>query len=98
MIRTKSYIDREISRLKKRKSRLTKELEVLKSYGRISVELKKSMILVTKEIESIASKIEALQWCANTREKDLPKIKKKKKKPKKSEEAKDDQNNKNNKV
>jgi len=84
MIRTKSYILREIARLKKQKAKLTEELNMLKAYNKISPELKKTISLVSKEIETILVKIETLYWCANTSEKQLPKIKDKKKKEKKS--------------
>ena len=55
-----------------------------------NVGIKKTLPLITKELDIITGKIEALQWCANTSEKQLPKIKKKKKKVKPDKPKKDD--------
>lgn len=83
MIRTKAYLIREVVRLKKQKARLNYELTMLKSYNKLSPELNKTISLVSKEIDAITVKVETLNWCANTNEKQLPKIKEKKKKDKK---------------
>lgn len=83
MIRTKAYLLREIVRLKKQRAKLIEELKRLKVYNKVSPELKKTVPLVSKEIDIITVKVETLYWCANTSEKQLPKIKGKKKKEKK---------------
>ena len=80
MIRTKAYLLREIARLKKHKAKLIEELNMLKAYNKVSPELKRTINLVQKEIDVTIIKIETLYWCANTSEKQLPKIKSKKKK------------------
>ena len=83
MIRTKSYLLREIAQLKKKSEKLTEEVNMLKSINKQNAGLKKTVPLVVKEIEHISVRIETLYWCANTSEKQLPKIKKKKKKVRK---------------
>ena len=88
MIRTKSYLLREITRLKKKQAKLNEEVKVLKSINKQNAGLKKTVPLVTKEIEYISVRIETLYWCANTSEKQLPKIKNKKKKVKPTKEIK----------
>ena len=75
MIRTKAYITREIARLKKSQKKLIEEINVLKSINKHNIGLKKTVPLVLKEIENISIRIETLYWCANTSEKQLPKIK-----------------------
>lgn len=89
MIRTKAYLIREIKNLKKKQAKLVEEVKTLETVNKHNLGLKKTVPLVTKEIESISSKIEALYWCANTSEKQLPKIKKKKKKVRKINTNKD---------
>lgn len=84
MIRTKAYLIREITRLKKQKAKLAEELHMLKAYNNMAPEFKKSISIISKEIEKTSIKIETIHWVANTSEKQLPKIKKKKKKIKKS--------------
>ena len=90
MLKTKAYLLREIERLKKRKEKLTKELYTLKAFDKLSPELRKTMSLVTKEIDNITIRIETLNWCADTDEKQLPKIKTKKKNKKVNKEIKND--------
>lgn len=77
MIRTKAYLLREIAQFKKRKKKLLKEREFAKSAKEY---FKKTVPLLNKEIDNLTVKIQTLDWCANTNEKHLPKIKSKKKK------------------
>jgi len=89
MIRTKAFILREISHLKRQKTKLSGELTIIKAYDKIGEDgLKEAMVLLEKEINDTEVKIQTLYWWANTSEKQLPKLKKKKKKKKVSKEEK----------
>jgi len=81
MIRTKSYILREIKRLEKRKKKLGIELYILQKTGGGVLQL--AIANNQKEVLKIEGKIEAHNWTAFTSEKDLPKIKTKIKKEEK---------------
>jgi hypothetical protein len=84
MIRTKSYITREIKRLEADKERLVEELNLLngmvKQVGKLPFTSTKRVM--RHELIVIEGKLAFAHWCAETNEKDLPKIKEKKKKKK----------------
>jgi len=79
MITTKSYLIREVSKLKKRKRNLQTELQTLSMQGPVKDMFKNANEILEKELVIIAAKIEVLLWVANTSQKSLPKIKKHKK-------------------
>ena len=76
MIRTKAYILREISQLKKRKKQLEYEALTLSKAGNDI--FKYTNEVLQKEIIEITGMIKGHQWVAFTNEKTLPKIKTKK--------------------
>lgn len=82
MIRTKAYMLKEISQLKKRKKQVEIELLTLSKVGAIKDVFKLADDLLRKEIFILTGKIEAHQWTAYTNEKSLPKIKSKNNKKK----------------
>ena len=83
MIRTKKYLMREISRLRKTKKRLQEELDTLKKMEEMKSALfTKTGNVLRKEILSIEGTIKGILWVANTNQKTLPKIKTKTKKAK----------------
>jgi hypothetical protein len=91
MIRTKAYILREIKKLEERKDNLLEELQLLKGMakqvGQMPFNHTRKVIL--HELTLIDGKISFAEWCANTSEKSLPKIKGGKKKKKWKEKKKD---------
>ena len=90
MITTKSYLIREVSRLKKRKRNLKNELNTLSQTGPVKDMFKTANEILEKELIIIDAKIVALLWVANTSQKTLPKVKKdKKNKDRKEDAAKD---------
>lgn len=78
MIRTKSYVLREIRTMRRKKRRLQEELRVLNAAGDKEM-FRTSAKVIQHEVDAITAKIEFGLWIANTSEKDLPKIKKKRK-------------------
>ena len=81
MITTKSYLIREISRLKKKRRKLKNELVTIGQSGQVKNLFKIANSILEKELIVIDATIEAYLWVANTNQKSLPKIKNKKKKP-----------------
>ena len=87
MITTKSYLIREVSRLKKRKRNLKNELNTLSQTGPVKDMFKTANEILEKELIIIDAKIVALLWVANTSQKTLPKVKKDKKNKERKEDA-----------
>ena len=77
MIRTKTYILREIKRLEKRKKKLEIESLTLTKTGSTE-QFEIILEIAKKELIEITGMIKAHQWQALTDEKSLPKIKVKK--------------------
>jgi hypothetical protein len=90
MIRTKSYITREIKKLEADKDRLNEELNLLngmvKQVGQMPFTSTKRVI--KHELTIIEGKLSFAKWIENTSEKSLPKIKENKKKKRKEEKKK----------
>ena len=90
MIRTKAYLLREIKKLETTKKKLEQELSYLNSMTKLAeVGFAKTKRVIRHELIVIEGKLSFAEWCLNTNEKDLPKIKdkKKKKKGKKAKEV-----------
>jgi len=89
VIRTKSYITREIKRLESNKSELEEELRLLNNMGKLSAQTPfiKTKQVIKHELIVIEGKLAFANWCANTSEKSLPKIKDKKKKRKEKKDG-----------
>lgn len=87
MIRTKAYITREIKRLESKKERLEEELYLLNNMATQvgNMPFNNTKTVIKHELTIIEGKLTFANWCANTSEKSLPKIKDKKKKKKKDE-------------
>lgn len=81
MITTKSYLIREISRLKKKRRKLKNELVTIGQTGQVKDLFKIAHTILEKELIILDATIVAYLWVANTNQKSLPKIKNKKKKP-----------------
>ena len=79
MITTKSYILREVAKLKKKRRGLKAELVTLNNTGPVKDMFKNTTIILEKELVIIDASIETFLFVANTSQKSLPKIKKKKK-------------------
>lgn len=84
MIRTKAYILREIKRLESKKEKLEEELYLLNNMATQvgNMPFSNTKAVIKHELTIIEGKLSFAEWCANTSEKSLPKIKDKKKKRK----------------
>ena len=85
MIRTKAYIIREVKRLEANKAKLEEELKLLNNMAKQvgNMPFTSTKRVIQHELLIIEGKLNFADWCANTSEKSLPKIKSKKKKKRK---------------